>query len=68
MIGLPKLGASARRMFRRNHRLVDLAAEILSSVGGNLAGEVQSGVVHGEQDAFDLQVLVQTAAELGEPC
>ena len=58
MIGFPKLGASARRTFRRNDRLEDLAAEVFARFVGDLSREVEAGVVHREQHAVDRQVRV----------
>ena len=51
---LAEAGRLGQSDISRNDRVVHLAAEIFASVGGNLAGQVQSGVVHGEKDAFDL--------------
>ena len=39
----------------RDHRVVDLLAEMPAHIGGDLLAEIVAAVVHGQHDALDLQ-------------
>src|SRR5579863_6889302 len=58
----PKAGCLGQANITRNYALEDLRTEKTAQVGGNLAGECCSFVVHRQQDAFDFKAWIERPA------